>query len=82
MSWVTRGIFARFQPDRFDSDILHFKIREIVMTESEKLAAYEELLRRILVHADSYGDVHWQIKLWNDQNPDILKDKPYYCFVR
>jgi len=51
------------------------------MTESEKLAAYEELIRRILVHADSYGDVHWQIKLWNDQYPDILKNKPYYNFV-
>lgn len=79
---VGRALVLQTRGSGFDPRLLHSNNRETVMTEAEKLAAYEELLRRILVHADSFGDVHWQIKLWNDQYPEILANKPYYCFVK
>lgn len=52
------------------------------MNDQEKLWAYEELVRQIIVHADSFGDVNRAIRNFDNKHPEILRYKPYYMFVK
>lgn len=47
------------------------------MTIEEKLKFYETLVRRIVVHADSFGDVHYYIRKYVGENPGIKEDAPW-----
>jgi len=48
------------------------------MTDEEKIAFYEKLIRRIVVHADSFGDVHYMIRQAHDERPELKEDKPWF----
>lgn len=48
------------------------------MTDEEKLKFYETLVRRIVVHADSFGDVHYYISKYVEENPGIKEDVPWF----
>ena len=48
------------------------------MTKEEKLKIYENLVRRIVVHADSFGDVHWYIGEALQNNPELKEDAPWF----
>ena len=48
------------------------------MTQEEKLKFYETLVRRIVVHADSFGDVHYYISQAVQDNPGIRDDAPWF----
>lgn len=48
------------------------------MTTEEKLAAYVEMVRRIVVHADSFGDVHNTISQALQKHPELKDDAPWF----
>ena len=48
------------------------------MTDEEKLKFYETLVRRIVVHAGSFGDVHYYISKHVEENPGIKQDAPWF----
>lgn len=48
------------------------------MTVEEKLAAYVEMARRIVVHADSFGDVHYTISQELGKHPELKEDAPWF----
>lgn len=47
------------------------------MTPEEKLKFYETLVRRIVVSAESFGDVHYYISKYVQENPGIKEDAPW-----
>jgi hypothetical protein len=48
------------------------------MTVEEKLAAYIEMVRRIVIHADSFGDVHYTISQILQKHPELKEDAPWF----
>lgn len=53
-----------------------------LMNDQEKLWAYEELVRQIIVHAEKLSDVHRAVRNFDSKHPDILRHKPYYMFIK
>lgn len=52
------------------------------MNDLEKLSAYQELVRQIIVHAEKMSDVERAIRNFDKKYPEILQQKPYYMFVK
>lgn len=48
------------------------------MTTEEELEFYKKLVKRIVVHADSFGDVHYYISQAVQENPGIKEDSPWF----
>ena len=48
------------------------------MTTEEELETYKKLVRRIVVHANSFGDVHWFISEALQNNPELKENAPWF----
>lgn len=48
------------------------------MTTEEELEFYRKLVKRIVVHADSFGDVHYYISQAVQENPEIREESPWF----
>jgi hypothetical protein len=48
------------------------------MTAEEELEIYRDLVRQIVVHADSFGDVHYCISNVVQENPELKENAPWF----